>query len=90
VQDQPVVSVAAERPGDDLLELSLDLIDCLPRREPGTIADAEDMRVDRKGLLAERGVEHDVRGLTADAGQFLEKFAGTGHFTAMLVDQRLG
>ena len=84
-----MVRVAAERLRDDFLELGLDLIDCLARREAGAVADAEDVRVDRKGLLAERGVEHDVGGLAADAGQLLELFAGARDLAAMLVDQRL-
>jgi len=69
VEDQPVVCVAAERLRDDLLQLRLDLIDCLPRGEAGAVADSIDMSVDRKGLLTERGIEDDVRGLPADAGQ---------------------
>ena len=67
VQDQPVMRVAAEGLGHDLLELRLDLVDGLARREAGAVADAEDVGVDRERLLAERGVEHDIGGLAADA-----------------------
>jgi hypothetical protein len=71
VEDQPVVGVAAEGPRDDLLELRLDFVDILAGRETGPVADPEDMGVDREGLLAERSIEDDVRGLAADAGKFL-------------------
>jgi hypothetical protein len=67
VQDQPVVRVAAEGLRDDLVELRLDLVDIFARREAGAVADAVHMRVDRERLFAERRVEHDVRGLAADA-----------------------
>ena len=68
VQDQPVVRVAAERLRHDFLELGLDLVDRLARRQAGAVADAEDMRVDREGLLAERCVEHDIGGLAPTPG----------------------
>ena len=71
-----MVRVAAEGLRDDLLELGLDLVDRLAGREAGAVADAEDVGVDREGLLAEGGVEHDVGGLAADAGQRLQLFAG--------------
>ena len=47
----------------------------LARREAGAVGDPEDVGVDREGLLAERGVEHDVGGLAADPGQRLELVA---------------
>ena len=71
-----MVRVAAERLGDDLLELGFDLVDSLARRETGAVADAKDVRVDRERLLAERGVEHDVGGLAADSGQRLQLVRG--------------
>ena len=65
------MSVAAEGLGDDLLEPGLHFIDILTRREAGAVADAEDVSVDREGLLAERGVEDDIGGLAPDARKFL-------------------
>ena len=62
-----MVGVAAERRGRDLVELELDLQRGLAGREPGAVGDAEDVGVDREGLLAERGVEDDIGGLAADA-----------------------
>ena len=58
-----------------LLELQFDLERRLAGREPGAVADAEDVRVDRDRRLAERDVEHDVRGLAADARQRFERLA---------------
>jgi hypothetical protein len=86
VQDQPVVRVAAERLGHDLLELGFDLVDRLARRESGTVADAEYVRVDREGFLAEGGVEHDVCGLASDAGERLQLFARLRDLAAVIVD----
>ena len=45
------------------------------------------MRVDRNGRLAERHVEHDVRGLAPDAGQRLQRRALSRHLAAILRDQ---
>ena len=81
--------VAAERLRNDLFELGLDLIDRLPGREARAVADSEDVRVDRERLLAERGVEDDVGGLAADAGQRLQLFARAWDLSAMPIDQRL-
>ena len=66
------MGVAAEGLRDDLFELRLDLVDRLAGREAGAIGDAEDVRVDGEGLLAERGVEDDVCRLAADTGKFLQ------------------
>jgi hypothetical protein len=86
VQDQPVVSVAAEGLRHDPLELGFDLIDCFPRREAGSVRDPEDVRVDRERLLAEGGVKHDVGGLAADSGQLFELLAGPRHLAVMIAD----
>jgi hypothetical protein len=89
MQDQPVVSVAAEGLRNDLLELRLDLVDRLAWSQAGAVADPEDVRVDRERLLAERGIEDHVRGLSSDPRQRLQFLAGTRHFTAVAIDQRL-
>jgi len=81
--------VAAERLRHDLFELCFDFIDVLARRQAGAVTDAEHVRVDGERLFAERGVEHDISRLAADAGKFLELFPGTRHLAAVLVDQRL-
>ena len=81
--------VAPERRRDDLLKLRFDVERRLTRREAGTVADAEDMRVDRERFLSPGGVEDDIGGLAADAGQGLELFARARDFPAMVTDQRL-
>ncbi len=63
-----MVRVKPEGLGDDLLELQLDLEHVLARRKAGSIADSENVRVDREGLFMEGRVEHHVSGLPADAG----------------------
>ena len=55
-----------------LVERFLDGQHRLARREPRPIADAENMRIDGKGLSPEGGVQHDVRGLATDAGKCLQ------------------
>ena len=50
-------------------EIPRDREHVLAGREAGAVADAEDVRVDRDGRLAEGDVEHDIRGLPADARQ---------------------
>lgn len=53
---------------DHLFETELDLERRLAARKPGAVADAEDMGVDRHGVLAKGHVEHDIGGLAARAG----------------------
>ena len=69
------MGVAAVCVRHDLLQRQLDLERIFAGRQPGAVADAEQMRVDRDGRLAERDVEHDVRGLAADARQRLQRLA---------------
>jgi hypothetical protein len=61
--------------------------DRLARRQPGPVAEAEDMRVDGDGRLAEGRVEHDIGRLAPDTGQRFERRALGGHFAAMQFDQ---
>ena len=58
--------------GHHLLELALDLERRLAGCEPGAVADAEYMRIDRDRGFPERNVEHHIGGLAADARQGLE------------------
>jgi hypothetical protein len=90
VQDQPVVGIEPEDLRHDLLELQLNLEHVLARREAGAIADAEDVRVDRKRLLTEGRVEHDVRRLPADTRQLLQLFPRGRNPAAMIADQGFG
>ena len=64
-----MVSIAAERLRHDLLELRLNLIHGLARREAGAVADTEHVGVDREGFLAPGRVQDDVGGLAPDPGQ---------------------
>src|SRR5829696_5708638 len=71
------------------VELFLDLKWCLAGGEPGAIADAENVRVDCNGRLAEGDVENDIGGLAPYTGQRLQRFARRRHLAAMLLDQLL-
>ena len=84
-----MVGVAAERLGDDFIELGLDLFGGLSGSKSDTVADPEDMRVDRKGLLTKGGIEHDISRLAAHSRQFLELLTRPWNFTAIFVDQCL-
>ena len=61
----------------------------LAGREAQPVADAENMRVDGHGRLAERHVEHDIGGLAPHARQFRQRVALAGNLAAMVADQRL-
>ena len=84
-----MMGVAPKGLRHDLLELGLDRFDGLARRQPGAVADAKDVSVDRERLLAERGVQHDIGGFSPDAGEGLQFLAGAGNLAVMPVDQRL-
>ena len=83
-----MVRVQPEGLRHDLLQLQLDLKHVLAGREPGAVADAEDVRVDREGLLMECGVEDDVRRLSTDAGKLLQLLTRAGNLAPMIADQR--
>ena len=72
-----------------LIELHLDLERCLARCHAGPVAHAEDVGVDGNRRLTEGNVEHDVRGLAADAGQRLQRLARARDLAGMLLDQLL-
>ena len=75
--------------GHALQQLQLDLERVLAGRQAGAVADAEDVRVDGDGRLAEGHVHHHVGGLAADARQRLQLLVGVRHLAAMPLDQQL-
>ncbi len=81
--------VQPERGGGRLVQLQLDRQHRLALGQAGAVADAEDVRVDREGLVAESGVEHDIGGLAPDTGQSLQIGALLWHLAAIVVDQHL-
>ncbi len=87
MKDQPVVRVAAEGLGHDLVEPGFDLIGCLARGEAGAVAHTEDVSVDGEGLFTPGGVENDVGGFAPDPRQGLKLLARARDFAAILVDQ---
>ena len=83
------MGIAPEWPRDDLLQFCLNLVDRLSRREAGSVANAKDMGIDRKCLLAESGVENDVRCLATNSGKLLQRLASPWDLASVSVDQRL-
>src|SRR5271169_4570814 len=68
MQNKPMMGVQLEVRRHHLLEFLLDLEWIFSGRQPGAVADAEDVRVDRDGRLAERDIEHHIGGLASDPG----------------------
>ena len=89
VQDQPVMGVQHEFGRDHLLEPEFDLERSIAGREPGAVADAKHVGIDRHGVLAKGHVEHDIGGLAAGAGQRLDLGAGARHLATEFGDQLL-
>src|SRR4051794_30148375 len=73
MQDQPVMRVLQELRRRRLEKLLFHFNDILSGREPCAVRDAEDVRVDGHGGLAEGRVEDDVGRLAPDAGQALQR-----------------
>ena len=48
----------------------------------------EHVRVHRQRRLAEGGIEHDIGGLAADAGQGFQRLALVRHLAAVVGEQR--
>ena len=72
-----------------LLQLLLHRQHGLPRRQPGAVADPENMRVDREGLRAKGTVHHDIGGLAPDPGQLDQLVAVRRHRAIIVGDQHL-
>src|SRR5690349_11277680 len=89
VQDEPVVRVLQVLGRRELQQLVFYGNDILSRGETGTVRDAEDVRVHRYCVLAERRVEDHVRRLAPDARQVLERLAAAGYLAAVLLEQHL-
>src|SRR5438105_579029 len=89
VQDQPVMRVLQEFGRRELEQFLFDLERILPRCDSRAIGDAEDVRVDRDGGLAEGGVQHHARRLAPDAGKLLERLAVLRHGAAVPVEDDL-
>ena len=87
MQDQPVVGAVPVFFWRDAFEAGFDLVGRLAGREAGAIGDAENMRVNGDGRLAERFVEDDIRGLAANAWKSDQGRASVGNLTTELVDQ---
>src|SRR4029079_136999 len=83
VQDQPMMGMALALRRHHGVEHLLDLGRGLAGSEAGAVADPEQMGVDGDGRLAEGGVEDDIGGLAADAGQRLEGGAIARNLPAM-------
>src|SRR5437899_5679342 len=89
MQDQPMVRILQVFRRGEFEQPLLDLERILAWSDAGAVGDAKDVRVDRHRRLAECRVEHHVRGLAADAGQALERFAARRHLAAVLLEQDL-
>lgn len=88
VKDQPVVRIEQILLGHELDQPAFHLQNILAGGDVGAVADPEDMRVHRHGELVESGVEHDVGGLAADAGQGFQVLAIVRHLAAMPFDEQ--
>src|SRR3954464_4751733 len=88
VQDQPVMRVLQEFGRRELDQPVFHLARVVARGEVGAVGDAEDMRIDCHGRLAERRVEHHIRGLAPDPGQRLQLVTRRRHLAAVFLDQQ--
>ena len=85
--DQPVVRAAPLIFGNGLHELMLGLEHIRRVRQPQPIGDAENMRIDGDGILAERAAHDDVRRLASHTRQGFQSVMIRGHFAAEAGDQ---
>src|SRR5579859_934709 len=91
MQDEPVVRVAAEFLGHEFQQALFHLDHVGSGRDAGAIGDAEDVRIHRDRVLAERGIQNDVRGFAPDSGEAFEIVPVRWHFaTEFFQQQRAG
>lgn len=90
LQNEPVMRFPQKIGRDAGFEAALDVQHGFAARQAGAVGEAEGVRVDRDGGLAEGDVEDDGGGFAADSGQGFERFAVGGDFAAEAVHQGLG
>ncbi len=84
-----MMRIAPERLRNDPFELRFHFLDGFSRCKAAPVADAEDMGIDREGLLPKGRVEHDIGSLSANAGKLLQLFPSSRNLTAVMFDQCL-
>ena len=89
MQDQPVVGVLFPLGGDGFFECGFGGVGRGGFAEADAVGDAEYMRVDGDGVVAQRAIEPDICGFAADAGEGLQFLARVGNLSAEIVDQYL-
>jgi hypothetical protein len=72
---------------EELLQITLGLLDRAAAREAPTRRQPVDVRVDGEGRMAEGLLHHDARGLVADARQRLERLEIRGYDARVLLEQ---
>jgi len=82
-----VVGVDPERRRGLRLQLLFHRQHGLARRQPGAVADPENMRVDREGLRAKGTVHHHIGGLAPNPRQPDQRLAIRRHLAAKFRDQ---
>ena len=82
-----MMRVAAEGLRNGPFKFSLNGIRRLARRKAGSVADPEDMGVDRKSLLAKSRVEDDVCCLPSNSRQGLQLVASLRNLASILINQ---
>ncbi len=87
MQDQPVMRVLQKLLGREFLQRKFDGAHILARREPRSVGNPKDVRIDGNGRVAERRVQHHVRRLASDARQAFERLAFGRHFAVVLIQQ---
>ena len=70
-----------------VLDCTLDCIDILARCDPRTVADAEDVSVDRLRRMTPPHVQDHIGGLSSNARQGLQGGSGGGDFAVILVNK---
>ena len=79
-----MVRANAERLWRAFLQSFFDRDHGFSRRYARAVPQAEDMGIDGKGFCAKCGVHYHIGGLTAHAGQSLQRVTVGGHFASMI------
>ena len=85
-----MVRAYAKRGGRMLIERLFNREHGLPFGKASAIADAEDVRIHRKGFCAKRCIHHDIGSFSANAGQCLKRVTVGGDFAIMITDEEFG
>ena len=87
MQNQPVMGVGLIFSRNALHEQSFNLSDIFAGRHAGTVSDTKNMGIHGDDRLTKSGIQYDIRGFSANAGQRFQRGSIVRNFSMVPIDK---